>query len=110
MKEQHVQMTGLLQCLQKAKADGYTFSLAVTDHGLTIEGEKQYFSPHEVSVEDYYRFEGASDPDENSILYLIRLDNGKRGVLINSYGAYADPLIASFIEQVEDMNRKSKIS
>lgn len=101
-------MPTLLACISKAKKDGYTVDIEVTESGLHKKEEERYFSPEEVVIKDFYRFEGASDPSENSILYLVETNDGKKGILINAYGAYADPVLASFIEQVEECSKKAK--
>lgn len=101
-------MPTLITCISKAKSDGYTSDLEVTESGLHVKDNEHYFSSDEVSINDFYRFEGASDPSENSILYLVETNDGTKGILINAYGAYADPVLASFIEQVEEISKKSK--
>lgn len=101
-------MPTLITCISKAKSDGYTSDLEVTESGLHVKDSPHYFSSEQVAINDFYRFEGASDPSENSILYLVETNDGTKGILINAYGAYADPVLASFIEQVEEFSKKSK--
>jgi hypothetical protein len=101
-------MPTLLTCISKAKTDGYTYDLEVTESGLHVKDDEHYYSSEQVAINDFYRFEGASDPSENSILYLVETNDGKKGILINAYGAYADPILAAFIEQVEEFSKKSK--
>lgn len=100
------EMSTLLSVLAKARSDGYTMDYTVTEHGLSpVNGSKSY-KPEEVKVENFYRFEGASDPSESSILYLIKTKDGNKGTVTDSYGAYADPLITAFMEQVQAIEKK----
>lgn len=103
-------MSTLLTCMKKAKEDGYTISFSVTDQGLTKADEEgsRFYTPDETTIDNFYRFEGESDPSENSILYLITTADDQKGTLLNTYGMYADPLISPFIEQVEEISKKVK--
>lgn len=41
------------------------------------------------NVVKYYRFEGDSNPDDNSVLYVIETLGGDKGLLVDAYGAYS---------------------
>jgi hypothetical protein len=60
-----------------------------------------------VHVVDFFRFEGESDPADNSILYAIETDDGKKGILSDAYGPYADINVTKFMKQVEDITKKT---
>jgi hypothetical protein len=99
-------MSTLLSCMKKAKTDGYTISFNVTEEGVShADNDTHFYSPDQITIDNFYRFEGASDPDDNSILYLIQTADGEKGILVNAYGLYADPLVAAFIEQVEEISK-----
>lgn len=87
---------------------GYTENFKVGTHGLTTDDDqdKTAYKPEQVSIKDFHRFEGYSDPQDNSILYLIATDDGKKGTLIDAYGANADVKIGNFIRSVEDIHKK----
>jgi len=40
-------------------------------------------------VDEFYRFEGMSSTDDNSIVFAITSDKGLKGVLVDAYGVYA---------------------
>ena len=44
--------------------------------------------------------EGASDPDDMSIVYAIEGESGARGTLVDAFGAYSDPTVSSFLQGV----------
>jgi hypothetical protein len=87
---------------------GYVENFRVVTHGLTTEDEHDTaaYKPEQVSIKDFHRFEGYSDPQDNSIVYLIATDDGKKGVLIDAYGVNADVKIGNFIRAVEDIQKK----
>jgi len=100
------QMSTLSGCINKLVSDGYTGNFKVDEKGLADEKDKHY-KPEQVHIKNFFRFEGASDPADNSILYAIELDNGTKGTLTDAYGSYNDPYIGKFIKQVEDIEKKT---
>jgi hypothetical protein len=99
-------MSTLLSCMKTAKEKGYSISFNISEGGLSHpDNDEHVYSPDQIMIDNFYRFEGASDPDENSILYLIQTIDGEKGIVVNAYGLYADPLVAAFIEQVEEISK-----
>ncbi|MCH5718744.1 hypothetical protein [Niabella hibiscisoli] len=72
------------------------------------DSKDQYYHPTEVSIDDFYRFEGESDPADNAILYLISTADGSKGTLIDAYGAYDDANASNFIRQVTDIQKQKQ--
>ena len=99
-------MKTLAPVLNKIVKDGYEENFKVTDKGLqSLETEKIY-KPDEVQVVNFFRFEGASDPSDSAILYIIETTDGAKGSLTDAYGMYADPEIDKFIKDVENISKK----
>ncbi|MCD6063965.1 MAG: hypothetical protein K0R82_1876 [Flavipsychrobacter sp.] len=99
-------MNTLTACVNKVVKDGYTDSFKVTQRGLYSCSTDKYFTPADVKVVNFYRFEGESDPADSSILYVMETSSGDKGTLIDAYGPYADENVNKFIREVEDMNKK----
>lgn len=99
-------MTTLSECLNNAIKDGYVENFKVGGNRLMTEDEKKHFTPSEVGIPNFYRFEGYSDPDDNAILYLIETTDGTLGTIIDSYGREANPDIANFIRDVQDISKE----
>jgi len=97
-------MNTLADCVNKLVADGYTGNFKVDEQGLLADSGKHY-KHNQVHIKNFFRFEGESDPADNSILYAIELDDGTKGTLMDAYGSYNDALIGKFIKQVEDMEK-----
>lgn len=49
-------------------------------------------NPEEFNVDEVYRFEGDSNPDDSSVLYAITSTTGVKGTLVDSYGVYSENL------------------
>ena len=84
---------------------GYTTQFKATEKGLCSMSTNKHFKPNQVEIKHFYRFEGESDPNDNSILYAIETKTGEKGTLLDSYGAYNDPLISGFIKKVEHIQK-----
>ena len=61
-------------------------------------GMKLY--PEEFVIDKFYRFEGASNPGDSSIIYAISSKDGQKGTLIDAYGVYADSLTTDMINKL----------
>ena len=101
------EMKTLAFTLNKLVLQGFTEDFKASEMGLlSLQGEHKY-SPEEVHVVDFFRFEGDSDPADNSILYAIETNDGTKGTLTDAYGPYADPHVSKFMKEVEDITKKS---
>lgn len=101
-------MTTLSDLVDKAVKKGYAANFNVKSNGMLWDSKDQYYDPAEVSVDDFYRFEGESDPADNAILYLISTADGNKGTLIDAYGAYDDANASEFIRQVTDIQKQKQ--
>ena len=99
-------MKTLTLCLNKLLLAGYTEDFKASDKGLISVQQEKTYTPEQIHVVNFYRFEGASDPADNSILYAIETADGVKGTLVDAYGPYADLKVNTFIKAVEDISKK----
>jgi hypothetical protein len=102
-------MQSMVSCTNKLVKDGFTENFKVSESGLMALSKERVYKPEEVSIVNFYRFEGYSDPGDNMILYAIITNDKVKGTLTDGYGAYADPLVENFIKQVEEISKKTEI-
>jgi hypothetical protein len=70
---------------------GYTANLSL--EGDTIDDKEHdiHMEADDFEIDEFYRFEGASNPSDTSIVYAINSPKySLKGVLVNAYGMYAD--------------------
>ena len=79
---------------------GFVEHFGVSVDGLRSFDSGRLFSAGQVVIREYHRFEGASDPDDMSIVYAIEGEGGARGTLVDAFGAYSDPTVSSFLQGV----------
>jgi hypothetical protein len=102
------EMNSLSMVMNKAVKNGYTESFQVTGKGLVAQSDVEHiYSPEQIQVINFYRFEGESDPADNSIMYQIETSDGLKGLLVDAYGAYADEKTNVFMQQVDDIQKKT---
>ncbi len=99
-------MSTLSECVNKAIKAGYTDNMKITRQGLYSCSRDKTYKPEEVHVTNFFRFEGESDPADNSIMFVIETDDGDKGTLIDAYGAYADENVNRFMSEVNRMEKK----
>ena len=87
--------------------DGFTQDFNVMGgrlHTIGSDSTKTY-AADEITIVDFYRFEGESNPDDTSILYAITANDGVKGTIASAYGVYADSDTNDFLKQVEDQGK-----
>lgn len=100
------EMNTLVSCLNTLMAAGFETQFKATKNGLKSLTTEIIYQPDEIKVLNFYRFEGESDPADNSILYAIETKNGERGTLTDAYGPYSDSNVTRFMKQVEEIEKK----
>lgn len=87
---------------------GYASDFLVEGDALRIAGTDRRLRPEDVRIVDYYRFEGASDPDDMSIIYALEAGDGTRGILTDAFGSYADPAVGAVLDRMPMARRQGR--
>jgi hypothetical protein len=83
--------------------DGYTTNFEVRDGGLQCGSCGHLSDPSLARIERIFRFEGASDPDDEAIVLGVRCpDCGLQGIIVAAYGPSADPDEVAVISKLVD--------
>jgi hypothetical protein len=104
MDKEH--MKTLSSCINSLLASGFETQFKAIKHGLKSLTTEKIYSPEEVKITNFYRFEGESDPADSAVLYAIETASGEKGTLTDAYGAYSDPHVAKFIKDVEEIEKR----
>ena len=76
----------LSQKMNELKTNGYTSDFNLDDDKITDKTIDSSYLPDQFNVDKVYRFEGMSNPADNSILYAITTSDGRKGLLVDGYG------------------------
>jgi hypothetical protein len=87
---------------------GYDMDFNINDDqdhiiGDRIIGAKEavMLSPDDFEIDEIYRFEGNSDPGDETVVYAISSKkHDVKGVLINAYGPYSDTIASDIIRKL----------
>lgn len=101
-------MKSLSLCLNKMVLDGYEDDFKIADTGLRSLKTEKIYNPEDINVVNFFRFEGQSDPDDNTIMYVIGTNDGLKGTLVDAYGPYADRKLSEFMQKVESFQKKTQ--
>ena len=88
--------------MNELRKEGYTEDFNLHQNCLECRnGEFKVFAS-EFKVDKYFRFEGVSNPSDSAILYAISSDSKNlKGVLVNAYGIYSEPLTDEMLDKLE---------
>ncbi|KAA9338391.1 phosphoribosylpyrophosphate synthetase [Hymenobacter busanensis] len=89
METQHYDT--LTQAVRDLNRRGFTADFNVVDDHLYCPGLDLELHPDEFYVREFHRFEGTSDPGDESVVYAIESEDGLRGLLVSAFGAYSEP-------------------
>jgi hypothetical protein len=95
-------------CLKQASEEGYSETFKVSGSLLLTDDGQYKYDAEEVNIDQHCRFDGHA-PGDDSIVYLLETGDGRRGVLIDVFGPYADTRIAKFIRKVEACKAEQKL-
>jgi hypothetical protein len=82
------------------RARGYTVDFNLKPECIECPSLQLQLTPERFSVDEFYRFEGMSSTDDNSIVYAISSDTGLKGILVDAYGVYASSLNDAMIKKL----------
>jgi hypothetical protein len=106
--EQPVAMNTLSQILEKLRLKGKDNELKISDHGKMQSQAGKIYKPEDLTIVKTYRFEGDSDPADNSVLYLVEDQDKTIGYILDAYGIYSDndgPGFDDFLKKIPTADR-----
>jgi len=83
------------------KVKGYVEDFNLQPDFIECKNLNLTLYPSDFTIDNFYRFEGASNPDDNSIVYAISSKQGLKGTLVNAYGVYADTLTDEMVKKLQ---------
>lgn len=92
----------IVEAQQGVRANGYTEEFLWKDGEMLSEDGSMQYDAADLTMVEHYRFEGASDPGDMSILMCLESNDGRKGYVISAYGTYADEKFVSFLDDVPE--------
>lgn len=95
----------LVTALNDLRERGYKNNFDIKSKCVKCSDLNLELNPEDFEIEETYRFEGDSSPDDNSILYAIKSKDGVKGVVVDAYGPYADSMSPELAQKLGRANR-----
>lgn len=83
----------LLEAINGLRQQGYTEDFNLHPEWLECQNGAYQIGPEDFAVDQFFRFEGDSNPADESIVYAISSQRHQlKGILVNAFGIYSDPM------------------
>ena len=82
-------MTTLSSVLEKLRLRKQDNEFQISK-GCFVSPSGKSYNPADLKIIKTYRFEGESDPGDNTIVYIIEANDGLIGYSMDAYGVYSD--------------------
>jgi len=89
--------------LNTLKEEGYVLDFNLKPDCVECKSHDLQLYPDDFVIDKFYRFEGASNPDDSAIVYAISSKDGLKGTLVDAYGVYADSVTTEMMEKLKIM-------
>ena len=90
--------------IKRYQEEGYTANYIFENDRLVDSETKEAYNPEDVFIVAHHRYEGMSDPDDMSILYVIETKDKRKGTHLLGYGPMADLEEAEFFKDIPKAN------
>ncbi|UGU16955.1 phosphoribosylpyrophosphate synthetase [Sinomicrobium kalidii] len=90
----------LSEAIEELKKEGFTQDYNLQDKGVKNKEKNSHIPAEDLNVLQMYRFEGNTNPDDNSVLYAIETAKGERGLLLDAYGVYSGNISREMMDKL----------
>jgi len=99
-KDRKVNYDTMVEAIEDLRKRGYTEDFDLHPHCVHCAANELELHPEDFQVDEFYRFEGMSNPDDNSIVYAISGKDGTKGILVDAYGPYSENLEEAMVKKL----------
>lgn len=97
----------IVEALNDLQKRGYKYNFNLKGDCIYCQETGTSLNPDEFEIVEFYRFEGDSNPSDNAIVYAIESNkHNLKGVLIDAYGVYSDPMSYEIISKLKIIREK----
>ncbi|WP_428660065.1 phosphoribosylpyrophosphate synthetase [Runella sp.] len=92
----------LSETMSALRKEGYVEDFNLRQDCLECrEGEFKVFA-NEFKIDEFFRFEGQTDPADEAVLYAISSENHQiKGLLVSGYGVYTEEITNELLEKLK---------
>lgn len=91
----------LVEGINDLKSKGYTTDFNLSFDKVECAKSGICLSPTDFKIVEFFRFEGATNPSDQSALYAIESKDGSvKGTLVTAYGMYTEPVSDNMLQKL----------
>jgi len=83
----HDRFETLSEAVNSCTKEGYTESFRTVDNFIQSTDTKKEYQPNELKIVKSFRFDGMTNPDDESAVFAIDASDGSKGTLVMSYSS-----------------------
>lgn len=88
----------VLEAIKQLREAGFIVDFNISGNALTIHDAS--YECVDFKISEIYRYEGDSNPDEESTVYGIESKDGVKGILVTSYGMYIEEASENLLKKL----------
>ena len=98
------------EALKDLKLRGFNIDFNIAFDKIICTDNKLCLNPNEFEITEVYRFEGATDPGDESVVYAIESKDARpegsvkwgtiKGTMMSAYGMYAESISTQMIQKL----------
>jgi uncharacterized Fe-S cluster protein YjdI len=93
--------SNLIESIEGLRKQGYIEDFNLKQNCIECRNGEYKIFHDEFHIEKYFRFDGNTDPSDESIIYAISSDKyNLKGILVNGYGTTSEPLTNEMLEKL----------
>jgi hypothetical protein len=93
-------METVTEAIQRLRRAGYLDEYGADRKGLKSQGRNRVFSPETFHVDEIVRFEGESDPGDESAIFALTSEDGTKGTYTVAFGPLMDALDVEVVRKL----------
>ncbi len=91
----------LTEALTDLKKRGFTTDFNISFEHIKCSDTGKQLYPQDFEIVEHYRFEGNTDPGDESVVYAIHsIDGSMKGTLVSAYGMYSEAMSEDMIKKL----------
>lgn len=94
------QYSTLVAAITELQKRGFTHNFRVNENCQLEEQKGKCYLPTQVELVEFHRFDGMTNPSDDSILYAVKTSSGLKGMVVDSYGYNGSEITSRFMNEV----------
>ncbi len=89
------------EAVKDLKTRGFNIDFNLAFDKLICLEDNSCLNPDEFEIVEVHRFEGATNPSDEDVVYAVESKDGKiKGIVTSAFGLYADPVSNEMIQKL----------